>query len=71
MYSKLQQDYSPPFQTVIQRAMRKGELPRGTDDAMLIAALTGPLFYRRWFSREPLTDDFAKRIAQAAIKAQL
>jgi AcrR family transcriptional regulator len=71
MYSKLQQDYSAPFQTVIQRAIRKGELPRGTDDAMLIAALTGPLFYRRWFSREPLTDDFAKRIAQAAIKAQL
>jgi AcrR family transcriptional regulator len=63
MYSKLQQGYSAPFQTVIQRAIRKGELPRGTDGAMLIAALTGPLFYRRWFSREPLTDDFARRIA--------
>jgi AcrR family transcriptional regulator len=63
MYSKLQQGYSAPFQTVIQRAIRKGELARGTDGAMLIAALTGPLFYRRWFSREPLTDDFARRIA--------
>ena len=29
---------------------------------MLIAALVGPLFYRRWFSREPLTDAFAKQI---------
>src|SRR5277367_4060750 len=62
MYGKLQLDYSAPFETVIQRAMRKGELAQSTDTAMLIAALTGPLFYRRWFSREPLTDDFAKSV---------
>jgi AcrR family transcriptional regulator len=68
MYSKLQQGYSAPFETVIQRAIRKGELPRDTDDAMLIAALTGPLFYRRWFSREPLTDDFAKRIVLQVLR---
>jgi AcrR family transcriptional regulator len=62
MYSKLQQGYSAPFETIIQRALRNGELPDDTDAAMLIAALTGPLFYRRWFSREPLTDDFAEQI---------
>ena len=62
MYGKLQLGYSAPFETVIQRAMRKGELAQNTDTAMLIAALTGPLFYRRWFSREPLTDDFANQI---------
>jgi AcrR family transcriptional regulator len=62
MYSKLQQGYSAPFETVIERASRRGELPDDTDAAMLIAALTGPLFYRRWFSREPLTDDFANQI---------
>src|SRR5450432_3464909 len=68
MYSKLQQAYSAPFATLIQRAMRKGELPGDTDAAMLIAALTGPLFYRRWFSREPLTDDFAKQIVRQALR---
>jgi AcrR family transcriptional regulator len=62
MYSKLQQGYSAPFETIIQRALRRGELSTNTDAAMLIAALTGPLFYRRWFSREPLTDDFANQI---------
>jgi AcrR family transcriptional regulator len=62
MYSKLQRGYSAPFETVIQRALRNGELPDDTDVAVLIAALTGPLFYRRWFSREPLTDDFANQI---------
>ena len=61
-YSTLQQNHSAPFETVIRRAVQKGELPEETDIAMLIAALVGPLFYRRWFSREPLTDAFAKQI---------
>ena len=68
MYSTLQQSYSAPFKTVIQRAMQNGELPKGTDIAMLVAALTGPLFYRRWFSREPLTDAFAKQIIRRVIR---
>jgi AcrR family transcriptional regulator len=68
VYSKLQQGYSAPFETVILRAVARGELPENTDSAMLIAALTGPLFYRRWFSREPLTDAFAKQIAERVIR---
>jgi AcrR family transcriptional regulator len=68
MYSKLQRGYSMPFETVIQRAVRKGELPKDTDVAMLIAVLTGSLFYRRWFSREPLTDAFAKQIVKRVIR---
>jgi AcrR family transcriptional regulator len=71
MYSTLQRSYSAPFETVIRRAMQKGELPKGTDIATLVAALTGPLFYRRWFSREPLTDAFAKQIVRGAIRHDL
>ena len=62
MYGKLQQGYSAPFEAVFQRALQRGELPADTDIPMLIAALTGPLLYRRWFSREPLTDAFPKQI---------
>jgi AcrR family transcriptional regulator len=68
MYKTLQQSYSAPLKTVIQRAMQNGELPKGTDISMLVAALTGPLFYRRWFSREPLTDAFAKQIIRRVIR---
>jgi AcrR family transcriptional regulator len=68
LYSKLQRGYSAPFETVIKRALQKGELPANAEAAVLIAALTGPLFYRRWFSREPLTDTFAKQIALLAIR---
>src|SRR5580704_19394003 len=43
MYKTLQQSYSAPLKTVIQRAIQNGELPKGTDVAMLVAALAGPL----------------------------
>lgn len=68
IYSKLQHGYSAPFETAILRAVGRGELPEDTDAAMLIAALTGPLFYRRWFSRDPLTDAFAKQIVQRIVR---
>jgi AcrR family transcriptional regulator len=67
MYSRLQEGYSAPIQLVLERAIQKGALPKNTDVALLIAALVGPLFYRRWFSREPLTDAFAKQIVRQVI----
>jgi AcrR family transcriptional regulator len=67
MYAALQQGYSAPFETVIRRAMRRGELPEETDVPVLIAALIGPLFYRRWFSREPLSESFALQIVKQLV----
>ncbi len=68
MYSQLQRGYAAPFETVILRAVERSELPEDTDAALLIAALIGPLFYRRWFSRAPLTDAFAKQIVQKVVR---
>ena len=68
MYSRLQEGYSTPLRTVIERAINQGEIPKTTDPALWIAALTGPLFYRRWFSREPLTEAFAKQVIQQVIR---
>ena len=67
MYSRLQEGYSAPLLLVIQRAMQRGELSKTADAALLVAALTGPLFYRRWFSREPLTSAFAKQIVRLVL----
>lgn len=64
MYSTLQKGYSAPFEEIIQRAVRRRELPHDIDAAVLIAGLVGPLFYRRWFSREPLTEAFAMQIVR-------
>ena len=68
MYGKLQHGYSAPFEAVIRRALRRGEPPATLDGPLLIAALIGPLFYRRWFSREPLTDDFARQIVRNVLR---
>ena len=62
MHAKLQQGYTVPFVTVIHRAIQRRELPEDTDASVMVAMLTGPLFYRRWFSREPLTDAFVRQV---------
>jgi AcrR family transcriptional regulator len=67
MYSTLQEAYSAPLAAVLHRAIDTGELAEGTDVSMLVAALTGPLFYRRWFSRDRLTEDFVTQIVRQII----
>ncbi len=67
MYRRLQQGYSAPFVEVIGRGIARGELPAETDIPALVAALIGPLFYRRWFSREPLTEGFVREVIRLAL----
>jgi AcrR family transcriptional regulator len=68
MYRRIQEGYTAPLKTIIQRAMQSGELPKATDAALLISLLTGPLFYRRWFSREPLTSTFARQMVRHVLR---
>ncbi len=67
VHSRIQLGHTAPLQEIITRAARKGEIPAGTDAAIVSAALLGPLFYRRWFSREPLDEAFVQAIAKMAI----
>ena len=60
-----------PFDTVVQRARDKGELPADRTAADLIAATLGPLFYRRWFSKERLDDRFVSATVGAAVGAAI
>jgi AcrR family transcriptional regulator len=55
------------FQSVIEGAQQKGEISASLDPAEIIAAILGPLFYRRWFSREPLNDHFVKNVVTRAL----
>lgn len=47
-----------PFHAVATRGLARGELSPGRTASEVVAAATGPLFYRRWFSREPIDDIF-------------
>lgn len=37
----------------------------------VVAAVIGPLFYRRWFSREPVDDRFIETTIAAVVEAAL
>jgi AcrR family transcriptional regulator len=55
------------FRKVIERAELRGQLPPGLTQADVLAAIVGPLFYRRWFTREPLDERFARQVVANAV----
>lgn len=56
---------------VVERAVKRGELPADTDGAELIAALAAPIYYRLLVSRKPIDTAVADRTAYAAYAAAL
>ena len=67
LVSQIQRGHAAPLREALQRATSKGELPARTDLSTTVAALLGPLFYRRWFSREPIDDEFVNATIKRAI----
>ena len=51
-----------PFLAVTGRAQARGDFPTDQAPAELIASVVGPLFYRRWFSKEPIDSDFVAAV---------
>ncbi len=68
LHARLHAGFMTPFHSVIERAVQKGQLSRSTNASELIAAIVGPLFYRRWFSRETLDERFAKGTVERALR---
>jgi len=68
MHARLHAELISAFRAVVERAHKRGELPRGRLPTDVVAAVLGPLFYRRWFSREPLDDRFVKAVVDSAVK---
>ncbi|WP_086849700.1 TetR/AcrR family transcriptional regulator [Amycolatopsis kentuckyensis] len=56
-----------PFGVVTERARARGELAPDRGPADVTATVAGPLFYRRWFSREPLDAAFVARVVEDAL----
>ena len=67
IHRRIQHGHAAPLRDVLERATARGELATSADRSTMIAALLGPLFYRRWFSREPIDDKFIKTITQTVI----
>jgi AcrR family transcriptional regulator len=67
VHARLHAGFMAPLRSVIERAQQRGELPASSDPSEIIAAIVGPLFYRRWFSREPLDERFVRGIVERAV----
>lgn len=52
----------------LKAAIAAGELPDDTDLEVLTSHLVGPIFYRRFFSREPISPAFVARSVAAALR---
>lgn len=70
VHGKIQQGHASPLRAVLQRAVDRGELAPATDCSAMVAALVGPLFYRRWFSREPIDERFVQQIVTVVLGGQ-
>jgi AcrR family transcriptional regulator len=67
LHSKIHTGLVAPFHKVFEIAQQRGELPRGCNLSELVAAILGPLFYRRWFSRETIDNRFIKTVVERAV----
>jgi hypothetical protein len=70
IHRRIQQGHAAPLIEVIDRAAGKGEIAATADRSTMIAGVMGPLFYRRWFSREPIDEQFVKRIVRNVLSSQ-
>ena len=55
------------FGLIAARAKQRGELGDAFDASALTAAIAGPLFYRRWFSRQKLDEAFVRGVVERAL----
>lgn len=51
----------------LERALRRGELPAGTDLDALVDRLVGPLYYRALVTGQEITEEFVARLVGATI----
>jgi AcrR family transcriptional regulator len=70
LHARLHAELIVAFQSVVERGQRRGELSAGREASEVVAAVLGPLFYRRWFSREALNERFVKGVVDSAVGAR-
>jgi AcrR family transcriptional regulator len=67
LHSRIQRGHAAPLRAALDRAALREEISPAADRNAIAAALLGPLFYRRWFSREQIDAEFLEMIIQNAI----
>lgn len=58
-----------PVLAVLDRGVRRGELPAGTDLEAVVDQLAGPVLHRRFVSGLPLDRSFGERVVAAVLRS--
>jgi AcrR family transcriptional regulator len=64
---RLQRGHAAPLRAALERAAGRGEIPADADLDAIAAALRGPLYFRRWFTREPVDDGFVDLVIRGVL----
>ena len=64
MHSNLHAGLMTPYFAVIEKAQKRGQLSKKHSASEIVSSIVGPFFYRRWFSRESITEEFAHGVAR-------
>lgn len=67
IHSQLQLRHAAPLLAVLQRAVQRGQVSSDVDISAVASALRGPLYFRRWFSREPVDQAFIDLIVRVVM----
>lgn len=69
VHRAIQHGHAAPIRTALGRAVERGEIASVRDADTITAMLMGPLFYRRWFARQPTDEPIIDAIVSATLGA--
>jgi AcrR family transcriptional regulator len=67
VHATIQRGHAAPVGLVLDRAADRGDIAATTDRSFVVSALMGPLYYRRWFAREPIDDRFVAALVGSVL----
>lgn len=67
VHSRLQVRHAAPMQAVLERAVKRGQISPDADTRAMASALRGPLYFRRWFTREPIDVPFIDLVVRSVM----
>ena len=67
VHSRLQVRHAAPMRAALERAVEREQLPPEADTNAMASALRGPLYFRRWFTREPIDGPFIDLVVRGVM----
>ncbi len=67
VHSRLQVRHAAPMRAALERAVERGQIAPDADTSAMASALRGPLYFRRWFTREPIDGPFIDLVVRGVM----